>query len=77
MFAMREVALGQLQAGLDWRARRSLFLGALLGLGISSYLSAKDSVSIDGRRHLVVGLARASPAPVLYLAANVTFDVRL
>jgi hypothetical protein len=70
--------LGLLQAGLDWRVRRSLFLGALLGLGISSYLSAKDSVSVDGE---TVTSSSGSLEPRLhqwfYAAASVTFDVLL
>jgi hypothetical protein len=70
--------LGLLQTGLDWRRRQSLGLGALLGLGLSSYLSVKDSVSVDGE---IVTSSSGSLEPRLhqwlYVAANATFDVRL
>jgi hypothetical protein len=58
--------------------QRSLFVGALLGLGVSSYLHAKDSVSVDGE---AVTSSSGSLEPRLhqwfYVAASVTFDVRL
>ena len=70
--------LGLAQAGVDWRLRRSLCLGGLLGLGLASYLSAKDSVSVDGE---TVTSSSGSLEPQLhywlYVAANITFDVRL
>lgn len=70
--------LGLAQAGLDWRLRRSLWLGGLLGVGVASYLSAKDSVSVDGE---TVTSSSGSLEPRLhywlFIAGNVTFDVRL
>ena len=70
--------LGMLQAGVDVRARRKLAFGGLLAFAASAYTSEKDSLSVDGD-DVTSSSGTLSPElhAWLYLAAYVTFDVRL
>jgi len=67
-----------LQAGANLRLRRHLSLGPLLGLALSRYTAVSRSVSVGGED---TSPSSDSIDPSLhawlYIAANLTFDVRL
>ena len=68
-----------LQAGVDFRLKRSLTLGGLAGFSLARFSDVKHTTSVDGESAASSSSALAG-APLhewLFLAANVTFDVRL
>ncbi len=70
--------LGLLQVGGDYRLRRAVYVGGVLGYALGSYAHLEHSVRVDGETES--SWSGNSPTQFhhwLYLAAQATFDVAL
>jgi len=70
---------GMLHAGIDFRVRRSVTLGGVVGFSLARFTNVKHTTSVEGQvtESSSNSLAATSFHEWLFLAVNGTFDVRL
>ncbi len=70
---------GMLQAGVDFRVKRSVTLGGVLGLSLSRFTKVKHTTTVDGddTASSTGDVPSAALHQWVFLAFNGTFDVRL
>ena len=70
---------GMLHAGIDFRVRRSVTLGGVVGFSLARFTNVKHTTSVEGQvtESSSNSLTATSFHEWLFLAVNGTFDVRL